>query len=64
MEIDSKHNMYMLLLYVYLKSYEEAICDFEEAVKNAGWADVALMAVKQKFAERIDRVSSDLLSSE
>ncbi len=64
MEINGKHNMYMLLLYVYLKSYEEAIDDFEEAVKNSGWADVALMAVKQKFAERIVRVTNDLSSGE
>ncbi len=64
MGINSNHNMYLLLLYVYLKSYEEAIDDFEEAVKNSGWADVALMAVKQKYAERINRVSRDLLSGE
>ncbi len=64
MEINSEHNMYMPLLYVYLKSYEEAIDDFEEAVKNIGWVNEALMAVKQKFAKWIDRVSSDLLSGE
>jgi hypothetical protein len=60
MEIDKSNSMYLMMLYVYLKSYQEAIDDFAEAVKNIGYPDEALMAVKQKFSERVDRVSGSL----
>lgn len=49
-----------MMLYVYLKSYQEAIDDFEVAIKNIGYPDEALMAIKQKFSERVDRVSEEL----
>ena len=49
------------MLYVYLKSYQEAIDDFEVAIKNIGYPDEALMAIKQKFSERVDMVSKELV---
>ena len=63
MEIDKNGSMYLMMLYVYLKSYQEAIDDFEVAVKNIGYPDEALMAIKQKFSERVDRVSKELVES-
>ncbi len=63
MEIDKTSSMYLMMLYVYLKSYQEAIDDFEEAVKNIGYPDEALAAVKRKFSERVDRVSKELVES-
>jgi threonine aldolase len=60
MEIDKNRSMYLMMLYVYLKSYQEAIDDFEVAIKNIGYPDEALMAIKQKFSERVDRVSKEL----
>ncbi len=63
MKIDKNSSMYLMMLYVYLKSYREAIDDFEEAVKNIGYPDEALMAVKQKFSERVDKVSKELVQS-
>jgi hypothetical protein len=47
-------------MYVYLKAYGEAIADFEIAVKDAGYADIALISVKQKYQEKIDRVAREL----
>jgi hypothetical protein len=61
MEIDRNRSMYLMMLYVYLKSYQEAIDDFEVAIKNIGYPDEALMAIKQKFGERVDRVSKELV---
>jgi hypothetical protein len=58
--IDETSSIYLMLLYVYLKSYQEAIDDFEVAVKNIGYPDEALMAVKQNFTDRVNRVSKDL----
>lgn len=60
MDINQSENFYLMMAYVYLKSYEDAVNDFEEAVKNIGFSDLALMAVKEKLAERIDRVSNDI----
>ena len=60
MELGKTDNLYLMLIYVYLKAYQEAIRDFEYAVKDAGYADMALMSVKQKYKERIDRFANDL----
>jgi hypothetical protein len=60
MEIDRNRGMYLMMLYVYLKSYQEAIDDFEVAIKNIGYPDEALMPIKQKFSERMDRISKEL----
>ncbi len=62
MEIGKTGNLHLMLMYVYLKSYHEAIQDFEHAVKDVGYADMALMSIKQKYEERIDRVTKELLS--
>ncbi len=62
MEIGQTANLYMMLLYVYLKAYGEAIADFEDAVKDAGYADIALMSIKQKYQEKIDRVAKEASS--
>jgi len=64
MDLDKSDNMYMILMYVYLKSYEEAIDDFQEAVKNIGFSDLALMAVEQKFKERIEKVAREISSND
>ena len=55
--------MYLMMLYVYLKSYQEAIDDFEVAIKNIGYPDEALMAIKQKFSERVDMVLKELVEN-
>lgn len=60
MEVGKTGNLYLMLMYVYLKAYQEAIDDFEYAVKDAGYADIALMAVKQKYKERIDMIVKEL----
>jgi hypothetical protein len=60
MDIDRTDNMYMLMMCVYLKAYEEALKDFEDAVKNVGFADLALMAVQQKLKERKERVAREM----
>jgi len=57
MDIENSNNIYLMMMYVYLKSYEEAINDFESAVKNCGFPDMALLAVKQKYGEKVERVS-------
>ncbi len=64
MNSNDVRNMYLMMLYVYLKSYEEAINDFEAAIEDIGYPDEALMAVKEKFKERIDRVTNELSSSQ
>lgn len=33
-----------MMMYVYLRSYEEAVRDFEEAAKSSGYAYIALEA--------------------
>jgi hypothetical protein len=58
MEIGETSNLYLMLMYVYLKSYG----DFECAVKNSGYADMALMAVRQKYSEKIDQVAGAVSS--
>lgn len=60
MELGKTGNLYLMLMYVYLKAYQEAIDDFEYAVNDAGYADMALMAVKQKYKERVDKVVKEL----
>ncbi len=60
MELGKTDNLYLMLMYVYLKAYQEAIRDFESAVKDAGYADIALMSVKQKYRDRIDRFANDI----
>ncbi len=60
MELGKTDNLYLMMIYVYLKAYQEAIRDFEYAVEDAGYADIALMSVKQKYKERIDRFANDL----
>jgi hypothetical protein len=65
MDINKTSSMDLAMMYVYIKSYEEAISDFETAVKDTGFADLAIEAVREKFRERIERVSKelDMLSS-
>ncbi len=62
MGIGETNNLYLMLMYVYLEAYNEAIKDFEHAVKDVGYADMALMSVKQKYTERIDKVAKELAS--
>ncbi len=47
-------------MYVYMEAYGEAIADFEGAIKDAGYADIALMSVKQKYQEKIDRMAREI----
>lgn len=60
MEIGKTTNLYLMLMYVYLKAYGEAVADFEGAVKDVGYADIALMSVKQRYQEKIDRVAREI----
>ncbi len=60
MDIHKSSSIYLAMMYVYIKSYEEAISDFETAVKDTGFADLAIAAVKEKLRERIDRVTKEL----
>ncbi len=60
MEIGRTTNLYLMLMYVYLKAYGEAVSDFEGAVKDAGYTDIALMSVKQKYREKIDRIAREM----
>jgi len=60
MEIENSGNMYMMMMYVYLKAYHEALIDFEVAVKNSNFADMALMSVQQKYKEKIERVENEI----
>ncbi len=62
MEIDETSSLYLMLMYVYLRAYKDAVRDFEHAVKDVGYADMALMSVKQKYKERIDRMAKELSS--
>ncbi len=63
MRVNDRDSMYLLMMYVYLKSYEDAINDFEAAMENTGCPDEALMMVKQKFKEKVDRAARDLNSA-
>ncbi len=60
MELGKTSNFYLMAMYVYLKAYDEAIADFEGAVKDAGYADIALMSVKQKYKEKIERLAREI----
>ncbi|MFB3766024.1 MAG: hypothetical protein ACE14P_12365 [Methanotrichaceae archaeon] len=60
MELGKTGNLYLMLMYVYLRAYQEAIQDFETAVKDSGFADVALMAVRQRQRENIERIAREL----
>jgi len=53
MEFENSQNLYMMMMYVYLKAYREALIDFEVAVKNSSFADLALMSVQQKYKEKM-----------
>jgi hypothetical protein len=50
----------MMLMYVYLKAYREALTDFEVAVKDSSYVDLALMSVQQKYREKIERIESEI----
>jgi len=60
MDIKNSNNMYLMLMYVYLKAYQDALSDFEYAVKDSSYVDLALMSVRQKYGEKIDRIASEL----
>jgi len=60
MELENSGNMYMMLMYVYLKAYREALTDFEVAVKDSSYVDLALMSVQQKYREKIERIESEI----
>ena len=60
MELGQTGNLYLMLMYVYLRAYQEAIQDFEDALKDTGYADMAIMSVKQKHRENIDRIAREL----
>ncbi len=60
MELGKTGNLYLMLMYVYLRAYQEAIQDFEDAIEDTGYADMALMSVKQKHRENIDRIAREL----
>ena len=60
MDIKNSNNMYLMLMYVYLKAYQDALTDFEYAVKDSSYVDLALMSVRQKYGEKIDRIASEL----
>jgi hypothetical protein len=47
-------------MYVYLKAYREALQDFEVAVKDSSYVDLALMSVQQKYTEKIERIEREL----
>jgi hypothetical protein len=59
MNLGTSSNLYLTMMYVYLKAYE-AIGDFEDEVKDAGYPDIALMSVKQKYREKIDRFAGEI----
>ncbi len=60
MNLGTSSNLYLMMMYVYLKAYSEAIGDFENAVKDAGYPDMALMSIKEKYKEKIDRIASEI----
>lgn len=60
MELGKPGNLYLMLMYVYLRAYQEAIQDFENAIKETGYADMALMSVKEKHRENIDKIAREL----
>jgi hypothetical protein len=60
MQIGNNGDMYLKLIYVYLKAYKEAIADFELAVKDTGFADIALESVRLKYKERVDKIAKEL----
>ncbi|MCK9442364.1 MAG: hypothetical protein M0Q13_13220 [Methanothrix sp.] len=49
-----------MMMYVYLKAYREALMDFEVAVKDSSYVDMALMSVQQKYKEKIERIEREL----
>jgi hypothetical protein len=63
MELENSSSVFMMLMYVYLRSYEEAIQDFETAIKDVGYPDMALTALRQKYGERIDKVAKEMCAS-
>jgi len=60
MDIRNSSNLYMMLMYVYMKAYREALEDFEYAVKDSSYVDLALLSVKQKYCEKIDRIANEM----
>lgn len=60
MELKNSQNLYLMMMYVYLKAYKEALTDFEMAVKDSSYVDLALMAVQQKYKEKIERIEREM----
>ena len=60
MELGKTGDLYLMLIYVYLRAYQEAIDDFESAMKDTGYGDMALMSVKQRHRENIDKIAREL----
>ncbi len=60
MELMNSQYLYMMMMYVYLKAYREALTDFEVAVNSSSYVDLALMSVQQKYQEKIDRIEREL----
>lgn len=61
MEQGQTGNLYLMLMYVYLRAYQEAIQDFEDSMKDTGYGDMALMSVKQRHRENIDKIARELM---
>ena len=62
MELENSRSLYMVMMYIYMKAYREALIDFEVAVKNSSFADLALMSVQQKYREKIERIENEIES--
>ena len=60
MELGKTGDLYLMLIYVYLRAYQEAIDDFESAMKDTGYGDMALLSVKQRHRENIDKIAREL----
>jgi len=60
MELGKTGDLYLMLIYVYLRAYQEAIDDFESAMKDTGYGDMALVSVKQRHRENIDKIAREL----
>jgi putative IMPACT (imprinted ancient) family translation regulator len=61
MELKNSQNLYLMMMYVYLKAYREALTDFEVAVKDSNYLDMALMSVQQKYKEKIERFEREMM---
>jgi len=55
-----ENNVYLMTAYAYFKGYRAAMNDFNDALRQCGYGDMALVIVRQRFREKMERFGREV----